>query len=386
MPYGASILLSKKERALKTFKVLMAALVVVCFLGTVASYSWAVEARKPLKPGPAPASPSSTEPAKKVAPATTQTVPKAQVPSVQPIIINSPGGGDTVFLNHPCEIKWSKFGQMDNVVDIYAVKAGTNVTFGIVGKTLNDGAYSWTVLGLTPGKYAIRIITNDKASQGEGSAFDAVNPAVEVVSPGQGATWYAGETRSITWKPSMLPDNAKVTIEMIRSSDSKKVKLADSLSNSGAYPWKITGALLSQETQQGALSAHTIYYDTKGTLRLTAVADGRTYTAEKPITLAPPRIRITNPKEGDTWYVGKTYTVTWEKEGPSSSTATLEIGAGGLFIPSLYMQTPNSGSVSITLPPTVLFPNWTMGYAIKLFADVEGFGSVGSSVSLNIVK
>ncbi len=381
-------LFSKKERVVKTLKVLMVALAVACFVGTVASYGLAVEVQKTVRPGVS-TPPSSTPPAPagpaKAAPGTTQKLPKAQMPAVPPIIINSPGSGDTVFVNHPCEIKWSKLGQMDNVVDLYVVKAGTNVTFGIVGKTLNDGSYSWTVLGLAPGKYAIRIITADKASQGEGGAFDVVNAAVDVVSPGQGTTWYVGETHNITWKPSMLPDNTKMTIEHIRSADSKKVKLADNVSNSGSYAWKITSAPLSQQTQQGAFGQHTNFLDTKGTVRITAVADGRTYTAERPIILASPKIRITNPKPGDTWQVGKTYTVTWEKEGTTASTATLEIGAGGLFIPSFIIQTPNSGSATITLPSSVLFQGWTADYALKLNADVEGFLSAGSAVSLKIV-
>ncbi len=210
-----------------------------------------------------------------------------------------------------------------------------------------------------------------------------VLPQINIVSPAEATSWYMGETHDIGWI-AILPGTVKVAIELVLPGG-KKQKLAEVPPSPNKYTWNITASSFASQDVQGALGVHKVYFDTNATLRLSAVHEGKTYASERDVKLLVPKIKITSPNEGAVWNVGKTYTVTWKKEGPLASTVNIFIGGGGIFIPSFTMQTGNTGSASLTLPASALFQNWPNKYLLKVETELatSQFGA-GDSVVIDL--
>lgn len=193
-------------------------------------------------------------------------------------------------------------------------------------------------------------------------AIKNLAPQVVVFSPGEGETWYGGETRDIQWKTLAIPGGSKIKIEFIRS-DATKLPLGDNLPSSGKFSWKITEqAFLTKQVANpyGGMPSY-IPLNTEGKLKLTASYEGKTSEGERSISLVIPGLKITSPKQGDVWHVGKTYAVTWQNIGPPLSTVNILIGSGGgfSFRPLYSTNLANTGSASITVPASPLLEDTT---------------------------
>lgn len=182
-----------------------------------------------------------------------------------------------------------------------------------------------------------------------------IAPLVLVLSPGQGETWYGGESRDIQWKTVAIPQSAKIKIEFFQSGG-KIIPLADNLPSSGKYSWKITLAsfLIKTVTDPPSMGGKTRSFpvDTQGTLKLTASYEGKNAVGESSLTILIPAIKITSPKSGDVWHVGKTYAVTWQNIGPSVPTVDAGIWFGQSYgaRPLYSTRVANTGSANITVP------------------------------------
>jgi hypothetical protein len=243
-------------------------------------------------------------PAKTITPASSSAVPRTAGPKsnlaadtkVAPTIaITTPASGDTVFIGQTCKIAWASLGQMNKTVNIEALLVGSTTKVGITGATMNDGSYTWHVVGLKPGTYKLRIITADLVVTGESNAFAVanpalVNPAVEIVSPApEGEVWWIGQIRSITWKADKLPDGAKINIDFVRT-DGTLLKLGNNLANTGTFTWTVppNACEMSVVTPKhptnlnqlsGGSDGNTPVFDS--TLKVSTVINGKTFSAER---------------------------------------------------------------------------------------------------------
>ncbi len=210
-----------------------------------------------------------------------------------------------------------------------------------------------------------------------------VSPQVIVTSPSEGETWYGGETRDIQWSTLAIPESSKIRIEFIRS-DTAKFILGDNLPRSGKFSWKIgQGYFLSTKVSGGVLAGTVDWpLNTKGTLKVTASSEGKTYGVERSISLLVRAIKITSPKEGDVWQVGKTYVVSWQNIGPAVSNVRIQISKG--WGPLYDKLVANTGSASITVPTVDHTDNWPLG----LYSDGMSFPErfIHDRVAIKIMK
>lgn len=218
-----------------------------------------------------------------------------------------------------------------------------------------------------------------------------IQPQVVVTSPDDGATFYGGQTCDIHWMTMGIPAGSKMKIEFVRS-DGTKLTLGDNLSIPGDFQWKINEpAFLKHQT---ANTYDPSYggnpYNTQGKIKLTTSSEGKTYENERSISLLMPGLKIMNPKQGDTWHVGQTYTVTWQNIGPPLPKVYLVIGAGSGYasIPSYTTNGANTGSASINLLASALFPNWTGSYWVNVQSNATSFPEmyIYDSVTINMMK
>ena len=98
-----------------------------------------------------------------------------------------------------------------------------------------------------------------------------------------------------------------------------------------------------------------------------AVAPARSLSEPSNLSIKP-SITITSPKNGEIWYVGKTYTVTWEKQGKMDAMANIGIWSTGYYfnVPYLNIKGPNSGTATITVPQKKDFDNHPSGLNCKV--------------------
>ena len=61
-------------------------------------------------------------------------------------------------------------------------------------------------------------------------------------------------------------------------------------------------------------------------------------------------IRVTSPNSRDTWYKGKTYTITWTKTGSMNTKVKIRLMQKGKKVLGITDSTPNDGSYSWTVP------------------------------------
>jgi hypothetical protein len=217
-----------------------------------------------------------------------------------------------------------------------------------------------------------------------------IQPQVVVISPDDGATFYGGQTCDIHWMTMGIPAGSKMKIEFVRS-DGTKLTLGDNLSIPGDFQWKINEpAFLTKQVPYGYGGTYYFPQNTQGKIKLTTSSEGKTYENERSISILMPGLKITNPKQGDTWHVGQTYTVTWQNIGPPLPKVYLVIGAGSGYasIPSYTTNGANTGSASINLPASALFPNWTGSYWVSVQSNATSFPEmyIYDSVTINMMK
>lgn len=142
------------------------------------------------------------------------------------------------------------------------------------------------------------------------SEYNKYSAQVVVISPDEGATFYGGQTCDIHWMTMAIPAGSKMKIEFVRS-DGTKLTLGDNLSIPGDFQWKINEpAFLKQQSTNPNDPYGGNPYNIQGKIKLTTSSEGKMYENERSISILMPGLKIMSPKEGDTWHVGQTYTVT----------------------------------------------------------------------------
>jgi hypothetical protein len=220
-------------------------------------------------------------------------------------------------------------------------------------------------------------------------AIKDVAPQVIIINPVDGDTWYGGETRDIQWNTIAIPEGFKIKIRFVLPGKGEYF-IADNLPRSGKFSWKLDGwAFQSEQVATGYGGTKTVLSDTTAKLKLIAYDGGKTYEREIPLSLVIPRLKITSPKNGDTWYVGKTYPVKWQSTGPALSPVQINIEAGGGFGAKFLYSTNmgNMGATNITVPTSPILDN-TTNFRLIILSTMASFPGTyyNDEVSIKVMK
>lgn len=220
-------------------------------------------------------------------------------------------------------------------------------------------------------------------------AIKDIAPQVIIMNPAEGDTWYGSETRDIQWNTIAVPEGFKVKIRFVRS-DKAEYVIADNLPRSGKFSWKIDAwAFQSKQVATGYGGSMPVPIDTAGKLRLTASDGAKKYEAEVSLSLVIPKLKITSPKNGDTWYVGKTYPVTWQSTGPAPWPIQINIEAGGGFSAMFLSSTntANTGAANITVPTSPILDSIT-NFRLVVLTTLASFPGTyyNDEISIKVMK
>ncbi|MCK5220853.1 MAG: hypothetical protein KAR14_04680 [Candidatus Aminicenantes bacterium] len=181
--------------------------------------------------------------------------------------------------------------------------------------------------------------------------------SINVTAPGNGVTWYKGDTHNITWTPS----NCSITSYKINifkdSISAPNFKLQLTASGTNTKSWTIPNSFDPGN-----------YYIRVKTDDNLCVGDSGLLVIEDALPEEEPTISITNPNSGTTWRKGITYSITWDKTGQQSGGVKINIYKGSIISQPNFLEqltSSNNGSKSWKIPE-----NYTTGtYRLRIMTD-----------------
>jgi len=251
------------------------------------------------------------------------------------ITVTSPSIGITWFTGETYTITWDTQGSMNENVKIRVYQNSSHI-LSIVDSTPNDGSFSWTIPSNIPlaSNYVIRVKTIDNLVYDDSDEFSITQGTITVTSPSGGATWFTGETYTITWDTQgNMNDNVKIRVYQ---NSSHILSIVDSTPNDGSFSWTIPSNI--PPASNYVIRVKTI--------------DNLVYDDSDEFSITQGTITVTSPSGGATWFTGETYTITWDIQGSMANTVkiTLYDPSGTNLIHIMTMNTENDGIYSWTIP------------------------------------
>jgi uncharacterized Zn finger protein len=165
------------------------------------------------------------------------------------VTVTKPAGGETWIKGQPCQIIWTKSGDMPNAVRISLrdKTAATEVKL-IADNQPNSGSYTWTVPQDVPdAQYVVRVKVKNAAVSDDSDVFNIaasvapppVTPTITVTKPAAGDKWHRGDPGLVTWtKSGTMPNTVKISL-MDKNSINMVREIVDGAQNSGSYSWTV---------------------------------------------------------------------------------------------------------------------------------------------------
>lgn len=246
------------------------------------------------------------------------------------INVTSPSIGQTYYEGDTCHITWSS-SDAGNYVKIELYGGGSYYT--ITSNTSNDGSYQWAIFSVPySGPYQIIITSLSSSANGVSGGFYIYKRTITVTSPSSGESWYGGDTYIIYWNS----ENAGDYVKIYYSYGSTDHLINSYVYNSGSYYWSIPSDLATGSTYK---------------IKIESISFSSVYDYSDYFSIYRRYIKITSPTQGDTWYKGETYTITWNYENAGDYVTI------GYWIESSYFSinsnTVNDGSYTWNVPFTL---------------------------------
>ncbi len=160
------------------------------------------------------------------------------------VTINSPNGGEKLFVGDSHIITWDSEGPIDDVKIELSSNNGALYT-DVETSTDNDGSYTWTVPDAVSATCLIRISdVLDAATFDESEAVFAIEAVITVTSPKDADILEVGTTHNITWTTDGTVGD--VYIEYSTTNGVSWDNVTTGTTNSGSYPWTVPDAVSTE--------------------------------------------------------------------------------------------------------------------------------------------
>ena len=154
--------------------------------------------------------------------------------------VNAPNGGEVWEAATTESITWSAPDTIADVLIEYSTDGGSSYST-VVASTPNDGAYGWTVPGVSSANCRVRVRdAGGTASDASDAAFSIVlqgTLSVTLASPNGGEKWLAGTTNTVAWTSTGALGN--VRLEYSTTNGSAWTDIAASTANTGFFSWPV---------------------------------------------------------------------------------------------------------------------------------------------------
>jgi hypothetical protein len=155
------------------------------------------------------------------------------------ITVTSPDGGETLITGTTHDITWDHTGTVGDVKIEYSTNNGSDWS-DVINTTANDGIHPWTVPSAPSANCRVRISEEsdgDPVDESDAAFTIEPAPAITVVTPNGGETWFIDSSYTVTWTTAGTVGNVK--IEYSTNGGIDWTDIIASTANSGTYPWTI---------------------------------------------------------------------------------------------------------------------------------------------------
>lgn len=256
------------------------------------------------------------------------------------IILTSPNGGEVWQVGGPARyITWAATGTSTNLTIQYSTNNGASWTNITTTANAASSLYLWTIPNTPSTQCLIRIVDASNTCKSDVSEmpFTIEPPAhvINVTAPNTATTWYVFEQYNITWTSLYLPST--VVIEYSIDNGFNWTTISSSAANNGSYAWTVPNT-----PSTSAL----IRISEFGNPAVNDVSDVN-------FTISSPRITVTTPNTGLTWYRGQTQTIYWSNTILSGPNVKIEYSTdNGANWATIIASTPNTNSYNWVIPNT----------------------------------
>ncbi|WMJ72965.1 CARDB domain-containing protein [Cytophagaceae bacterium ABcell3] len=265
------------------------------------------------------------------------------------INLTSFNGGEEVEGCSQQTISWEAEGLSNRVRLYYSFDGGATWTY-ITNPLSSNSTYNWTVPSIESENFKVRVQDQGNSSfsdESEGT-FTVTKPEdhLQLTSPNGGETWSASSIRTITWNS--VGDIGNVSIRYSTNGGENwswarnaEGQNASNVSNTGSYDWLIpdmsaSSSCLVQVQEQGDACNIDI--------------SNNTFTIDN-----SPSITVTEPAEGETWYVDRSYTIRWTASNLPTNFVAIDYSTdnGSTWHVVTESQTNSWGTYNWTIPDDV---------------------------------
>ena len=261
-------------------------------------------------------------------------IPYLEIEYEADITVSAPSTGDIWYRGETYSITWDSENAGSNVKIQYKIGS---YYYTIISSTSNDGSYLWTIPTSlsTSSSYKIKITSTSYGSVYDESGYFSIDKGtITVSSPYSGATWYEGETKTVTWTSE--GSGSYVDIKLYKSG-SYISTIASSTQNDGSYSWTIPSSLTTSS-----------YY----TIRVTSTSYSNVYDESSYFSIDERYIMVNSPYSGNKWYEGEAQTITWSSKN-AGNYVKIELYKSGTYVSTIISSTSNDGSYSWTAPSSL---------------------------------
>jgi len=253
---------------------------------------------------------------------------------------NGGPGGESWTVGEKHVIHWDWTGDFSSVKLEYTSDGGS--TWNVISaSTTNDGYYQWTVPNAPATTCRVKVTStaDQNCFDVSDADFSILRPAITVVRPNGGETYYAGKYAPIHWDWS--GDFSAAKLEYSTDGGSSWTVIAPSVTNDGGYAWHVPGGISSTTCRvRTTNTADANSYD---------VSDGN-FTVRD--SLPADSLYLFSPRTSDAWLVGRSYYIDWTWSG-SISAVKLEYSTdGGSTWGLITASTANDGEYAWPVPST----------------------------------
>ncbi len=248
------------------------------------------------------------------------------------ILVTSPMLNDNWILGRDYFITWTGTNTSGYVRIDYSTDGGSTWN-PITTNASNDGSYLWTISGdFSSTNCKIKVTkTNNPNTYDESDVFTISRQTITITSPRANDTWFSGRDYYITWD--WTGDFNYVKIDYSTDGGSTWNQITGSSANDGEYLWILPDNIAGNNCRIRVGIVNTNNYGTSNTF-----------------TISPQTIRVTSPLNGDVWYAGRKYWITWDWTGDFSYARIDYSTDGGATWNQITDNTSNDGNYEWQVP------------------------------------
>lgn len=211
------------------------------------------------------------------------------------LIVKSPNGGESWEVGSIKNITWERDASINFIRIQYTTNPATNVWTDI--NTYVDaslGTYSWTVPNAISANCLMRISDVDNVTNIDSSDAKFTiqsTPSITITRPNGVESFETGADELITWTSNNV---TTVKIEFSVDNGAQWNLIRSSLTSTGSYTWNVPNINSSQCK-----------------IRITDESNANVFDLSDDKFTIVPRIIVTNPNGGESYYVGSSTNITW---------------------------------------------------------------------------